>query len=312
MKKIYFLWYILLVIGIVAAFDFIFSVSVEKLTGGNYVPKASAAIKSDSKLAVIGASRAAHHYIPSMLEDSLNISSFNYGIDGRNIFVHYVILESLVNSSQQKPEIVILDIGQMDVEEMPTWGTERLNIFYPYYNSDSRVRTTLNDLLDTPELLSLQSSGLLRHNSEIITYIKNIVRKENEIKDHGYVPLYNAWTEDLKVIEQPDNQKVDPKKVEYLEKFISLCKDENISLLIVSSPAYIKRDTKPKWISTVRSITEKEGIPFLEYQDNALFLSHKEWFNDEYHLNDTGARQFTRLLIPEISSLLSGGGKGGA
>lgn len=50
--------------------------------------------ESQDELMILGSSRAAHHYVPQIFEDSLGLSSYNAGSDGMCIYYHYGILAS--------------------------------------------------------------------------------------------------------------------------------------------------------------------------------------------------------------------------
>lgn len=300
MKKSYFLWYLISVILIVGVCDIIFSISIEKIMDNKYTPQINLTNGANSKIAVIGASRAQHHYVPSIIADSLDMSVYNYGIDGRNILIHYTVLESLINNSEKKPEMVILDLNKTDICDMPSWNTERLNILYPYYNSNIYARQTLDDLLNEKELIALKSSGLIRHNSELISDLKVLVNenKTTNDKNNGYVPLYSSWEKELESDEDL-NEKTHDQKIKYLEKFIKRCKEENIKLIIAVSPAFVT-PTNSKWIKEIKKISDRENVSFFDMHAINIFLDHKEWFSDPYHLNDTGAKIYTNYIIKQL------------
>ena len=302
MKNFKFLIYIVSVALIVIVFDFIFNFTVEKVMDGKYNTKIYETSGANSKIAVIGASRALHHYIPSIFEDSLNISTYNYGIDGRNIFVHYAILESLINNSKEKPEIVILDICSTDIYDMPRWNTERINILYPYYHSNPHIKSIIDDLIENPERFILRESGLVRHNSELINDFKVIVNKNN-IDNKGYEPLYNIWEEDLVINDSESTNKIMDQKINYLKTFIQRCKEEGILPIISISPSFTSR-TDTLWISEIKRISVQENIPFIDSHDYNPFLTHKEWYSDPTHLNDIGAKEFTKFFIHQIRDSL--------
>ena len=43
----------------------------------------------DANILIFGSSRAAHHYVPSILSDSLDMSCYNCGMDGNGIIYGY-------------------------------------------------------------------------------------------------------------------------------------------------------------------------------------------------------------------------------
>lgn len=295
-----FLIYVFLVLAIVVVVDLLVSASTDSLMKNKFDRRIEAVKEGNSDIAIIGASRASHHYIPKMLEDSLHVSAFNYGIDGRNIYVHYAVLKKLLDN-ERKPKIVILDLSNVDVYDTPGFNLERLNILYPYYK-DPTIGEILSDLLDNAEWSSIKYSGLVRHNSNFINYVKDLMKSPNDA-NKGYEPLSNTLNEEIKE-ETGSNSRIDAKKLEYLKKFIAECKKNNIRLILVSSPAYTI-DRNKQWVKEIKEIAEKNQVPYLDFQDDPLFLTHKEWFSDPAHLNDKGAHEFSKLIIHEIKKSLS-------
>ena len=170
-----FIKYILLVIVGLVICDFSISFVIEKMMKNRYDPIIYSTYNNQSDIVILGASRAAHHYVPSVFEDSLHLTSHNYGMDGQNIFMHYFVLNSLLEHSGIKPKIVILEVGAIDINYTPQWNTEKLNILYPYYHSDDGVKNLLSDVLDPGELLALKLLGLYRHNSNYLSYFKHLL-----------------------------------------------------------------------------------------------------------------------------------------
>lgn len=60
----------------------------------------------DANILIFGSSRAAHHYVPSILSDSLDMSCYNCGMDGNGIIYGYGKLKTI--TARYYPKIVIL------------------------------------------------------------------------------------------------------------------------------------------------------------------------------------------------------------
>ena len=81
--------YILLVIGGVAIIDIAYGLVCKHLVGYKSNETISHVWEdSNEDIVIFGASRAHSHYNPQIIEDSLNMSAHNYGMDGCNIYVH--------------------------------------------------------------------------------------------------------------------------------------------------------------------------------------------------------------------------------
>lgn len=62
----------------------------------------------DEDVLIMGSSRASHHYVPQILEDSLGLSCFNGGQDGNGIVMQYGRWKIL--SEHKVPKLIIYDI----------------------------------------------------------------------------------------------------------------------------------------------------------------------------------------------------------
>lgn len=297
-----FIKYLLVVIVGFLICDFSISFVVEKLIKNKYHPIIYSTYNTQSDIAIFGASRASHHYVPSVLKDSLYLTAYNYGMDGRNIYVHYLLLKMLLENTSKKPCLVILELGAIDINDTPKWNEEKLNELFPYYYSEKCVRDLLSDVLGSEELFVVNFSGLYRHNSNGLSYLKWVFKGfPQRISIDGYVPLYKQWNEPLKQVAE-HGKTTHPKKLEYIEKFIDLCKQEGIYLILTASPTYMLLPEKQNWVDEVERIAERKNIPFYYHEKESIFLSHREWFNEPVHLNDDGAQIYSRIISSEIKN----------
>lgn len=295
-----FVKYIIIVLLGLIVCDKIISFCFESLMKNRYVDQINRTYASSADMAVLGASRAAHHYIPQVLGDSLNLEVTNFGIDGQNIFTHYIVLKSLTEHSKDKPKIVLLEVGAIDINDTPKWNTEKLNILFPYFHSEKYIREILKDLLSPGEYWSLKLFGLYRHNSNYVTYLHQLLTGFPAATD-GYSPLYKEWSKPIQY-EEEQGTTTNPQKIEYFKKFILLCKQENIQLIVAVSPNY-KLLPDQKWVGIVKQITTEENVPFLYHESDSLFLSHSEWFNEPFHLNDKGATVYSGMISEELKEI---------
>ena len=62
---------------------------------------------------LMGTSRCHHHYVPSILSDTLGMSVYNAGVGGSdNIFSHYLVLRHVL--SHHTPKVICLDVMTSD------------------------------------------------------------------------------------------------------------------------------------------------------------------------------------------------------
>lgn len=303
MKKL--LFYIFVVLLGVGAIDAFVSFVVEKSINKVYKSTLSGTYGAESEIVIVGASRAIHHYIPYVIKDSLDLSAYVYGTGGQNIYSHYVIIRSLIEHARTKPQLVLLELSYIDVNNTPKWNTEKLNVLFPLYYSENAVKNVLDDVLDNKELCVVKSSGLYRHNSKFLQYLKNGILDEiNETPD-GYIPLKNSWGREIKSeMRAGDINEVDSTKISYIKMIIDLCKQKNVILAFSISPNYSK-STNEIWKEEVERIANKYNIKLLDHYQDSVFLMHSEWFNEPFHLNETGAEIYTKMIVKDIKILLN-------
>ena len=293
MKKLF--TYIILVLLGVGVVDSIFSLVIEKVVPQR---KLVAFQESSCDIAIFGDSRAIHHYNPLILSDSLRCSSNVFGFWGQNIYYHYATLNALLDYSKTKPKVVLLELGAIDVNNTPGWNTEKLNLLFPYFYSDSIVRELLSEVLDKEELSFVVASGLYRHNSKIIPYLRNAF----EDTFIGFKPLKKEWKEPIKKSDKELGSQIDYMKVKYIEKFIELCRKENLTLIFTVSPKYVLL-SKEHWKEKVKEIANNNNIRLLDHEQDKYFLDHRELFKDLLHLNEKGANIYSRIIAKEITDM---------
>lgn len=295
--------YLLLVILGLGAIDLATTQVVEKLMKNRYDTTIYSTYSTHPEIAIFGASRAVHHYIPSIISDSLHLTAYNYGIDGQNIYMHYLLLKMLIENTPQKPKIVLLELSAIDVNNTVNYNEEKLNLLYPYFSTEKPVRDLLSDVMDPKEFYIVNYSGLYRHNSNYISYVKWMIKGFPNTYSDGYIPLTNRWNKPIE-FEQEQGNSLYPKKIAYIYNFIELCGQEGIQLFFAVSPNYKILPERQGWLEEVKRISEEKKIPLLYHESDSLFLAHKEWFNEPFHLNDEGAQIYSKIICSELKSLI--------
>ena len=82
-----------------------------KSYGGNSGAQINHIIRTKYDAYIFGASRASHHYDPSIIEDKLGLSCFNAGDDGKNATYQLGILQMLLK--KHTPKLIVYEIGDL-------------------------------------------------------------------------------------------------------------------------------------------------------------------------------------------------------
>jgi hypothetical protein len=253
---------------------------------------------------VFGASRAQHQIIPSILEDSLRMSCYNFGTGGQNIYYHYTLLKSIVN--RYVPKIVILEISYIDcIKTSSTWDKDKLTVFYPVYTLNDEIKTSV-DLIGFQERFKMLSN-CYRFNSLAYNMIYKYKNKNNDIDFilNGFIPLSGHWRKPIQAEDEYEcrTQIYDINKLSYLEKFVLLCQKHNIHLIVTAAPIYMnKRCTSS--VEIARKMVENAGFRFLNLEQDSSFTNHINFFNDPLHLNTEGASLYSVKILEKIKSVI--------
>ncbi|UPT70029.1 MAG: hypothetical protein M0D53_12935 [Flavobacterium sp. JAD_PAG50586_2] len=208
---------------------------------------------TNQDLLVFGSSRAAYHYIPSILQDTIGMSVYNCGREGSGIYYHYGVLLSTLK--RYNPKVIVLDIDYRDIYKAEgIFGTDILKEHAPFYHQVSHEFDSLLILPGKKEAIKLQSN-LYRYNSKVFKIITgNLVRgRDNEL---GFRANNGVWKKSLTSLNQKD-LKVDENKILTIKKFIEKVQKHKIKLILTVSP-YYKKTIKGLYEPLVEVSNEKK------------------------------------------------------
>lgn len=257
--------------------------------------------ESKDDILILGSSRAAHHYVPQIFEDSLGMSCYNAGSDGECIYYHYAILAARC-FRKCPPKLVILEVMGLDVTVSNTGSfslADALDRLAPHYGEVPAIDSLfyLNGWKERVKLCS----KTYRYNSKMVQTIKCNYLPSPEDKGYealdGVLEIKDGKAADvLTSSSEPD---IEERKVVYVRKLIDLCRKNNIELVMCFSPYY--NSSMPQSVSLLKDIAAEEGVPFFDYYSSEEY-QRPEYFKDASHLNDTGARLYSREIAHRIKT----------
>jgi len=291
-SKIQFIINLAIVLILVFIGDRLISTAMDYLYG-KYRPAQAAnvlnAIDHQSNIVILGSSRAAHHYIPFLIEEKTGFSAYNLGQDGSNALIDLIKLSLLVD--KYKPKLVIYDISAI------TFQTKPVSSVYPLYDFKP-VKKIIDRLsIYNPIIFFLATS--YKYNSIYLSLLKKIITPGDLL--HGYVPLSGS----LKLYENIKKNTgsipiEDQECINYVRNIISLCRYNKIKLIFVNSP---RLNYGPLKIPNELKQTELKYID-MNYKDYPEF-NNKKYYRDYSHLNKDGALLFSEKIIPVIIGMLN-------
>jgi hypothetical protein len=266
----------------------------KQIAGASY--RANFAIDSThAQILIFGSSRANHHYVPQIFEDSLNLSCYNVGRDGSFLLYNYAIFKIITD--RYSPKIIIVDIMSEDLN-YNTDSYSRLSVLLPYYRDHPEIRDIilLRNRFEKFKLLS----QIYPYNSEILHILLGNLELSKKIRDDqkGYVPLYSSLKDTIPLISVSGYGLVDNNKVKALNDIISICKQKDIELVFVTSPIFYR--IKHNHNQLLDSIIIGAHLKYYYFLNNDQFLKNPYLFQDFSHLNNEGAMCFSRMLAAQL------------
>lgn len=248
---------------------------------------------------LMGTSRCNSHYVPSIISDTLGCSVYNGGIDGSdNIFSHYITLNFIL--SKHKPKVICLELMPSDFEKQPD-PFSTISFFAPYFGKSEGADSVFRL---AGKYWEYRISHLYRYNAKAISNIAGLAINRNEGGDHGYLPNPQPAQYPTSLGQGYPITKVDSLKLKYVQKFIDLCRKNNIKLVFVVSPMYVKVDKD--YYDPLKAIAARNHVPFMDYHTEGLFLDHPDYFRDSNHLWDKGARLYSSIFASDLKRILKG------
>ena len=268
-----------------------------KQTSGLYYRTTYAIDSTEAEVLIFGSSRANHHYVPEIFEETLKLSCYNTGRDGNSILYNYAIFESVIK--RYSPKLIILDIVPGDMS-FSDYSYERLTSLLPYYKDHPEIRETVH-LRGQFEKYKLISS-IYPFNSSLITILigTSELNKERKPDIKGYIPLYGIMQDTIPVRKSFSSDKLDKNKLQALEAIFKTCNEKGVQIVLVTSPyfAQIEMDYSQNLVS---ELCDKYQIDFLDYSKSDVFINSATSFVDFQHLNQEGAIMFSKITATVIN-----------
>lgn len=256
--------------------------------------------ESNEDIIIMGSSRASHHYVPQIITDSLGMSCYNAGQDGNGIIMQYG--RWLMISERYTPKFIIYDVNpsfDLCVNDNMTY-VDRLKPFC----HDTKVKQYVSELFPLERLKLF--SQMYRYNYKFIEMASDYT-KSSEINNRGYIPLTGMIRKEIVSADRPIKKlqlDEDEVKIKYILQLAEECKNKEIRLIFVASPAFRGDVYTKDSFTVINKISEEYGSPFLYYFESD-YSEDPELFKDSHHLNENGAQIFTSEIANQIIKYIS-------
>ena len=246
---------------------------------------------------LMGTSRCNEHYVPSILSDSLGMSVYNGGIDAsKNVYAQYIMLNHIL--MHHRPQIIGLELSTADfLVQDDSFGA--VSFFAPYFGRSAAADSLFRE---AGSYWHYRLSHLYRYNAKATSNIAGLLYNRSEDVENGYLPIPKP-PRFPDVLEPADFQySCDSLKLGYLRRFIGRCRAQGIMLVFMISPKYVVAD--PEEYAVLRRLAAEHGVPLFDYHTPGLYQDHPEYFKDNAHLWDKGARLFSAVFAHDLKGYL--------
>lgn len=297
MKK--FLLYIALFFAAVCVVDFSYGKFCDYMyahaKGGATKRRYDVCKKKQYDILILGSSRAHHHYVPQILEDSVSLTCYNAGEDGNGIILMYGIYNMI--RERYLPKCIIYDVEPLfDIYKYAKDAnrTRYLALQKPYYK-EVGVASIFKDI-SMPEYYKVYS-GLYRYNSEVFPLAVDFLIGR-PMANKGYAPMFGEMSKEPIKKDDDLSVEIDSVKLAYFEKFVHLTAKDGVKLFVVASPKY--GSTNSSILTPIFDICNSNGVQFYDFYCDSLFVNNKKYFKEPMHLNGQGAEYFSREMVKKL------------
>lgn len=251
---------------------------------------------SDAELLIIGASKAMFGYKPSIFSDSLNMRTFNAGMDGVGVVGNYLALKKAIEKGHIR--VVIYDCGASQLTK--EWNQDRISQFYPFYWLDTDVKEAVDDFI--PNEKWKLYSALLQYNSCYFDIIRSFFDRVEH--DQGFQALpYTGKDIFIPPVGKDEGFAPDSLCLVYLKKIVSLCKNNHIQLIFTVSPGFNITTSFSDFLS---GFAQDNEVICWNFTDLEVFKNDLSLFRDYLHLNERGVEVYNPILANKLKSQLVG------
>ncbi len=239
---------------------------------------------------VLGSSRALHHYNIGSIQQELGWDNgFNAGMDGQGLLASKLFLVSQM--SNKDLNTVVLDVAPGIIADVDS--ESKLSYLFPEINLNDDVKREVFQNMPLERISFL--SSIYPYNSRIVDILfpKQNVHLDAYKKTLGFEPL--APNESMRKLDisldvsNVDVQERIDKSLALLDDIKNWCDVRGIRLIMVVSPIFDISQSHRRVLEKV-----KERMELLDFSQ--MGNGHPSWFNDDLHLNETGAEVFSDSL----------------
>jgi hypothetical protein len=236
---------------------------------------------------ILGSSRANNHFVAPLFEEK-GLKTFNYGMSGGHLFEASLLLKLMVERHYKIKNVILeADLNLANEKESESVASK----FLPYIH---RSKVIESHFTQQPHFWANYYIPFYRY----IVFDPQIGFREmyntasskptKLLNNRGYYPLGKNPNANMK----NDLTNLKPLHNEYYEEIKQICKANKINLIAVMTPM----------CSNVKGLDyfQKVNAIYPEIHNYENVVQGDQYFSSCGHMNDTGAKKFTKKIITDF------------
>ncbi len=225
-------------------------------------------------------------YQVPMFEDK-GLKAFNYGMSGGHLFEASLLLKLMIERKYVIKNVILETDLNLSNEERAEGIAAK---FLPYIHNSEITKNHFLAEKDFKKLYYIPFYRYVAFESRIgfrEMFFNGIHKKTNHLLNMGYSPLGNGRGN-----MKNDITNLKPLRNKYFEEIKQICEDNKINLIAVMTPMC----SNTKGLNYFEKV--KQLYPEIHNYEKAV--EGDQFFSSCGHLNDTGARLFTSVIIKDF------------
>ena len=253
----------------------------------------------DNSLDIIffGSSHCYSTFSPDVIEERTGLKSYNFSTQQQPINISYHFMVEALKT--QKPKYFVLETRMFGVDdEYMEEGVVR-DALDKMKMSPNKIEA-INESVEKPEDRTSYYFNIIKYHSRFMEIgIEEIINaiKGKSVDNNGFVGLpsgKDVYIDNTNVLSITETTDLSNKNLQFLNKIIDLCKQNNITLILAKSPCILSEEDQ-KHYNKVKEIAKENNIQYVDYNTmfDELNFTFPEDFYDYGHLSKSGAEKVT-------------------
>ena len=269
------------------ALDFIYTTVFTQSKNRNKVENVINSKRQNYDVIILGTSRANNHFVSELFEKE-GLKTFNYGMSGAHFFETSLLLKLMVERGWIIKNVIVETDLNLSNEKRDDGTFGR---FMPFLHRSKTIAEHFRNEPDFAELYYVPFYRYIEFDAKVgfRSWYKTLIQEPtNTLDNKGYYPLgYNP-----KANMKNNIEKLKSLRNCYYEEIKQICNAYDINLIAVTTPM----------CSNVKGMDYFKKVKALypEIKEYEHVVEGDQYFSSCGHLNDKGARLFTKKIINDL------------